>query len=267
MIRHRAIFMAVAAAVLGCPLTQLRADEVADTIARAQSLSRDDRHQAALGELQAAYAQRQAPRLLFEIARAQQHLGLGAEAAISYRRYLAAAPAEEVAQRQVAETQLRRLAPQLSPGAGMPGAEQPYPAGAPWLGPPQLAMRPTRFVNQINVGLVAGGAVLLGLAYTGAVVTGSGFIGNSSSGSRGSIGAAAGTLLIPVAGPFIAALVYRDASWSIPIALIDGVAQAGGLAMIVLGTKYRRRVPVFERLQVTPYALAGGGGVVAGGKF
>ena len=73
-----------------------------DQLLRAQELARQGRRSEALALFQAAYALRQEPGLLLEIARLQHGLGLGAEAIDHYRRYLIADPAAPAAFREEA---------------------------------------------------------------------------------------------------------------------------------------------------------------------
>jgi hypothetical protein len=75
-------------------------------------------------------------------------------------------------------------------------------------------------------------------------------------------------LIVPFAGPFMAALAYRDPAWSASWALLDGTAQVGGLAMMILATKHPRTVPVYgETFQLVPFAGPRAQGLQAIGKF
>jgi hypothetical protein len=62
--------------------------------------------------------------------------------------------------------------------------------------------------------------------------------------------------------------VYRDPAWSINWALVDGVAQIGGVVMMVYAATHPKKVAVVgERFQIVPYAGAGSGGLRAIGSF
>jgi hypothetical protein len=122
--------------------------------------------------------------------------------------------------------------------------------------------------------------VLFGSGYLGAVVSGSIFLTSSADChvyysypgvtpcGEGNQQVSAGTLLIPIIGPFIAAFAYRDPTWSTSWPLIDGVAQVGGLAMMVYAARHPRKVPVIaQRIRVLPYSTKTGGGLTAMGTF
>ena len=117
-----------------------------------------------------------------------------------------------------------------------------------------------RYEMKPSLGLTVGGAVLFGTAYAGAVVTGSIFLAPNNgscvtfAGSPpcpgGNQQVAAGTLLIPVLGPFVAAIAYRDPTWSTAWSLVDGAAQVGGFAMMLYAARHPKKVPVYaERFQ------------------
>jgi hypothetical protein len=79
---------------------------------------------------------------------------------------------------------------------------------------------------------------------------------------------AGGLLLIPVAGPFLAAVAYRDPTWSVSWSLVDGIAQVGGVAMMAYAARHPRKVPVYgERFELRPYTSRAGGGLQAVGRF
>jgi hypothetical protein len=77
-------------------------------------------------------------------------------------------------------------------------------------------------------------------------------------------------LLIPIAGPFISGLMMPSVYWTVPWILVDGAAQVAGLAMAIVGATHKKRVAVIgmdDRLRITPYATADGGGISAIGRF
>src|SRR5258706_5052314 len=84
-------------------------ESFSDHYDRAVALAQNDQHAQALAELQAAYAIRQLPKLLYEMARAHQRLGNGKEALDHYRRYLVADPQPDVDAKADAELQITSL--------------------------------------------------------------------------------------------------------------------------------------------------------------
>jgi hypothetical protein len=73
-------------------------------------------------------------------------------------------------------------------------------------------------------------------------------------------------LFIPIFGPFID-LAYRPPSsteetWARVGLVIDGVAQAAGLAMLIVGTvMHHQKLPKHPRQLIVPIATSGGAGV------
>ncbi len=249
-------------------------DEFAAHCDRATQFEQNDQYSKALEELEAAYAIKQPPSLLYSIARVQRRLGNTAAALDYYQRFLTAEsnPAPEMktqVEREIA--QLKHLLGRDTPPPPPVMAQQQVPRAAlenPYGG--DLRLMPVRYETRHDRGLIGGGAGLLAAAYTGAVVTGSLFLSfNSGDSSSSSLSqAAAGTLLIPVLGPFLSGLLNLSAAWSLPWILVDGAAQVGGLAMIIVGARTNTRVPIYgQNIRVTPFAFAGGGGLVVGGKF
>lgn len=239
------------------------ADEFSDRAGRAAALMAEERYEAALAELEAAYALRQSPRLLYDMARAQQRLGRAQEALVLYRRFLATQA--EPALRGDAEAQARALAALAAPG---PGHGQAAPAPPPAPAPPA---RPMVLKAMPDNRLIVPGAVILGLGYVGSLLTGSlllAYADQTGASDRGQALAAGSTLLIPVVGPFVSGFMNRQPSWIIPIILLDGVGQAAGLGMILAGVRHKRLVPVpVQALRLLPYADAQGGGLAAAGRF
>jgi hypothetical protein len=221
-----------------------------------------DQFNDALKELNAAYAVRQLPKVLFQLGTVERRLGHAREALTYFERYLAADETPEPPVRAEAERaiiQLKQLVTFTSP-----------PVPQTQLTQPELKL-PIHYEVHHDRGLIGGGIGLLAASYAAALITGSIFASISSNnydgGNNGSMQAAGGTLIIPVVGPFISALVYREAAWSVPWAMADGVAQVAGLAMIIAGARIKHKVPVLGNLHIAPYASAGGGGLVAVGRF
>lgn len=253
-----------------CPI----ADEVSVRRARAQELAEGQHYREALVELQAAYALRQEPLLLLEQGRMFSRLGQVPDALDAYSRYLAAEPNPPAEARREATTEIARLSAWLTPSA----VQRPLPPGlraVPSAGP-TLPLQPVRYERRASGGLIGGGIAILSAGYTPALLfasMGTGLF--SGSGSKSTLRTAVGwSLAVPVAGPFLSALLSLGdtrtfgASWIVPWVLLDGAAQVAGLAMIIGGARSKREVPVLGlNLKVMPYSQPGGGGVAVLGRF
>jgi hypothetical protein len=257
-----------------------RADEFQDHLDHAGTLAQADRYKEALAELDAAYALRQSPRVLYMMAKVHQRLGDAKAALASYESFLTADADPDPRFRSDAQDQAAKLKHLL--GKDAPPSPPVTPAREP-----SVAELPydVHYETKPSPGLMTGGAVLFGSGYLAAVISGSIFLGqgNSSSGPGcsyqytngsynpvcpGNLQVAGGTLLIPVLGPFIAALAYREPSWSTSWPLIDGVAQVGGLAMMIHAAKHPKKVPVYgQQFQVLPYGGKTGSGLRVVGQF
>lgn len=259
----------IACSIFVCASAFAETDPFAAHCDRASQLAASDQHAEALTELEAAYAIKQPPSLLYALAKAHQRLGHAREALDFYRRYVVADTSGDSAMREDAVRQiaaLKELVPQM-PAPSLPPLAAPPVVNGQLQG--DLQLRPTRLEERPDRGLIAGGAALLSTAYAGSVITGSIVMSEDNSYCTSCIGTAAGgTLLIPIIGPFISALTLREAAWSLPLALVDGAAQIGGLAMIIVGARTKHKVPVYgTRVHVLPFASGDGGGLVVGGRF
>lgn len=242
---------------------------------RANELVGQEQLEAACAELAAAYASSPDPLLWLRIGRLRLRLKQPEAARAAMQRFLDESPAPHPALKAEAQRALRELAQQTPPPPAPP------PSAGPSEGPLSLyhdlrlvpiEFRPRRDprLMKIGGGLLAGGylpalAVSLGLAA---------FVGQPDAPSA----AANYTLLIPVIGPLVSAIVapvvneHGNArplisSWSLPWALTSGLVQVAGFAVLVKGA-IPRRVPVLAaQLQLLPYAAPGGGGLWAGGTF
>ncbi|MFO0578623.1 MAG: hypothetical protein U1A78_31865 [Polyangia bacterium] len=253
------------------------ADEVSVRRARAQELAEGQHYREALVELQAAYALRQEPLLLLEQGRMSSRLGQIPEALDAYSRYLAAELNPPAEARREATSEIARLSVWLTPSA----TQRPLPPGlraGPSAVPtqPLQPLQPVRYERRANGGLIGGGIAILSAGYTPALLFAS--IGTglfSGSGSKSTLRSAVGwSLAVPVAGPFLSALLSLGdtrtfgASWIVPWVLLDGAAQVAGLAMIIGGARSKREVPVLGlKVNVVPYSQPGGGGVAVLGRF
>jgi hypothetical protein len=242
-------------------------ESFSDHYDRAVTFAQNDQHDEALKELQAAYRVRQLPKLLYEMARAHHRLGNAKEAVDHYQRYLVADPTPDPAMRADSEAQIAALKRFLPP----PAASLTLPSGYR-LDSPDIRLAPVRYEMRAHRGMLGWGISLLSVGYAAAFMGGVSFavIGGSSS-SRdpaGDIRAAGGTLIIPVAGPFISALTYRHVAWSLPWALIDGSAQVAGLVLTIVGARTKKKVAVLaDKFNLAPYGTPDGGGLVVSGKF
>jgi len=233
-------------------------DPFAEHLDRASYRLQNEQYEEALKELRAAYALRQQPRLLLEMARVERRLGHAAQSLELYKRWRASGdPADEATQGE-AVAAIEALSPLAPP---------PAPAPTAWgLTPPRLL----RYEERPRSGLVAGGAILFSVSYSAAALSGGAFaaIGGYDYGSQGNLRTAGGLLFIPFIGPFAAAGTYRETYWSVPWAVIDGTAQIASLVMMICGRHLKEKVPIYgSRVNVAPFSVANGGGVTVSGRF
>lgn len=235
-------------------------------IRRAKALYEDEQFTKALAELDAAYRLSPKPIVLYSMARAHQLLSHYREAYDLYQRYLAKEPnipEQRRAQIQgyiielTAAAQQARVREQGLDAFAQSSSEE---------------KRPT--VYRRSMGMLVTGSILLPVAYSAAAITGAlGLAGSSSlagSYSEATISTARwalGSLLIPVAGPFVSAGIVHDVTWSLPWAFIDGAAQVTGLALIIAGSRPRRVVREEPQAMLLPYSSPSGSGLVLVGTF
>src|SRR5262249_9092036 len=132
----------------------------------------------------------------------------------------------------------------------MAQALAPPPAAA--AAPPGVMYAPVHYEQRRNRGMIAAGASLLATSYTAALVSGAVFLAFGSN-SNSDFRTSSGTLLVPLLGPFISSIVYRNVAWSVPWSVVDGTAQGAGLALLIAGAMSKRRVTILgERLQIVP---------------
>lgn len=168
------------------------------------------------------------------------------------------------------------------PQPGQPYEAQPgygYPA-QPGYGYPAQQRQIVSYRSAPRYGLVIGGAVLLGvswlitagstaLAQTTCNFTSDGY--NYYSGSSYGCPNTYWPAYIPVVGPFIE-MGYVPLDGTQGLArfglAVSGLAQMGGLAMLIAGVVARHRVPVYaQKVQVAPLLTAGGSGLAFSGRF
>lgn len=252
---------ALALAVLAVPA---RADEFDVHEARAGAALESERYEEAASELSAAFALRQAPRLLYQLGYAQQRLGHRDSAIAYYRRFLVAETFDEPrrAEAQRALDRLLAAAPVPDPrtAAQLPGTQ----AG-------QQQVAPFHWESHSNRGLVGAGIAVLATSYAAAFISGTLFGLTESGGccrSDGNLSAAGWTLVIPVIGPFVSGLVYREAFWSVPWMLVDGLSQVSGLVMIIAGARDNHKVAVLgPEVTLAPVMGQGLAGLTLRGRF
>jgi hypothetical protein len=124
--------------------------------------------------------------------------------------------------------------------------------------------------TRIRKGLVIGGAVTFGVVYLFSVLTGvlidsaNEVVGNESSGYE--------PMYIPLAGPFVTMGTASDdlSSGGVALLAILGVAQVGGVGMLVAGLAVPKTELVrndVSSIQVRPMVGQGTTGLSLGGKF
>jgi hypothetical protein len=110
--------------------------------------------------------------------------------------------------------------------------------------------------SKIRKGLVIGGSILFGAMYILTVLVGAGI--NDANGNHSSEGS---FLFVPVAGPFLQ-MTKTDTSLGNVTLAIDGVAQAAGATMFIVGITSPKTVLVRNDLgevRVAPMRLGQGG--------
>jgi hypothetical protein len=105
-----------------------------------------------------------------------------------------------------------------------------------------------RVEDRARRGLVIAGAVTFGSAYLISILGASAAV---SDGGRES--EQFGALFIPVAGPFVTiGTAGDDASGAVPIFILDGIAQIGGVVMFIAGMAATQTLLVREDVASTP---------------
>ncbi|HRI50066.1 MAG TPA: hypothetical protein PLW65_07765 [Pseudomonadota bacterium] len=244
-----------------------RAGAEPDTAAhlqRANELVSQDQLAAACDELAAAYKSSKDPLLWLRIGRLRLRLHQPTAAREAMQRFLDESPAPHPALKAEAQRALHELLaapPPLLPPP--PPPPPPHSEGAMSLYN-DLRLNPIEFRPQRDRRLMKLGGALLAGGYLPALAVAVGFspfVGQPDAPSA----AANYTLLIPVLGPLISAVVapatneYGNArplisSWSLPWALTSGLVQLAGFAVLVAGA-VPHRVPVLAaQLQLLPEA-------------
>jgi hypothetical protein len=242
---------------------------------RANELLAHDELAAACGELEAAYGSSRDPMLWLRIGRLRLRLHEDAAARAAMQRFLDESVNPHPALRAEAQRALRELM-----NAPPPPPAPPPPAGdsASLTLYHDLRLVPVTIVTRRDRRLMKIGATLLAAGYLPALAVSIGLA--PSIGQPNAPSAAANyTLLVPVLGPFLSAVVAPTgassgdprpliSSWSVPWALTSGLVQAAGFAALVAGA-LPRRVPVLASLplHIAPYAAPGGGGLWAAAAF
>lgn len=246
---------------------------------RANQLVGQEQLEAACGELEAAYASSHDPLLWLRIGRLRLRLKQLAAAQAALQRFLDESPAPHPALKAEAQRSLHELAQKkLLPPALPP---PPPPPAARTEGTMSLyhdlRLLPIEFRPQRDRRLLKIGAGLLAGGYLPAVAVSLG-LATALDDPDAPSAAANYTLLIPVIGPLVSAVVAPVtnergnarpllSSWSLPWALTSGLLQVAGFAVLVKGA-IPRRVPVLvSKLQLWPYAAPQSGGLWAGGTF
>jgi hypothetical protein len=244
-----ALLLATPATAQKLPVDDEPAPAPEAALARAQALFAEERYQQALEILQTAYADRQSPPLLFEIARCLERLGRAKEAVESYRRYLVALP--NAPHELEAKAAMRALALFALP-----------PAPASTTMPPFTVKR----IRRPHRAMLATGWSLLSASYFAAFVTGA-LIAGTCSGScnTDNLAAGAGTLIVPIVGPFISSGIVAQAAWSVPWSVVDGFMQVTGLALVIAAYTHPETV---QKMQFSSLRLTTNGrGLALSGSF
>lgn len=248
-------------------------------VKRGRELLRTEEYTDALSQFEEAYALRQSPALLYQIARCHHRLGNVAEARNFYRRYLGTGINLTQQQRSAVENALQQLA-ELDSSSSLDDPQSPswkrsshrrskrrnsHQSEAEQDNDEDREGAPTgQHSNQgrrRSPGMIIGGSILLGAAYLPALVMGTlGLLGSSSlqnSKLRDQVDAVSGTLLIPLAGPVISGGISQSVAWALPWILVDDAAQVAGFAMVISGARTVPAQNLANALEIsTPPALS-----------
>jgi hypothetical protein len=131
--------------------------------------------------------------------------------------------------------------------------------------------------TKIRKGLVIGGAVTLGATWILSVIAAAFAVSIEEAeeadgfDNDGISPADASMLFIPVAGPFISIYTYDAGTGGAAVLVIDGVAQVGGLTMLIVGLaaqeKVLKRSHAGVTLEPTPIVSAQMSGLGLSGTF
>ncbi|MBK8258648.1 MAG: hypothetical protein IPK82_39065 [Polyangiaceae bacterium] len=136
---------------------------------------------------------------------------------------------------------------QPPPGYGQPGYYPPPGYGQPYYPNPPADTRPLtldyeedqpipagyHLRTRVRRGLVGGGAGLLGGMWLLSVIVGA--VGSSADEAVTGNGDEWVPMYIPIAGPFVAIGTVGSSGAGTAFLMLDGIAQAGGAAMLILG--------------------------------
>lgn len=254
----RAARVAIALALLCGPAVADEAQEQHRQLGAA--LFASERYEDALREYEAAWAASPDPALAAEIGRTHQRLGHTADALTWYRRFLAGpAIADDTVRAEVTREAERLTALMREQEGPTPVAEQR--AGGTRLVAVRYAVGPKRK-------LLIAGIVLGAVGYVPALLCGillPTLIGGSSRSSDRDVRDGSIPLVLPVIGPFVSGLVFREPGWAIPWALFDGALQAIGFGLVIGATAHLERAPVPFTVSVLP--TDGGGALSLAGRF
>lgn len=146
-------------------------------------------------------------------------------------------------------------------------------AASPVVVNPAPAGEPVHYRRRPSVGLISAGATIFTVSYLITVISAA--VASDVCNSDAALGCreAAWPIYVPVVGPFMQMgyLSGQGANTGRALLAIDGVLQAGGVAMfaagLVLWGKSEAQAHYSRRFQVAPYTTAGGGGLMALGRF
>jgi hypothetical protein len=168
--------------------------------------------------------------------------------------------------------------PPMGPPQGPPPYWGPPPGYGYGYGYPEMPEEiddegqepPPGYIRQTRVrkGLVIGGAITFGTTWLLSAVT-AGMVMDNGSEEDGERFA---PLFAPVVGPFIAMATTNSEGVGTLVLAIDGIAQAGGLAMLIAGCAAQKSVfvrtgPMGEQMTITPMIGKDANGFALTGSF
>src|SRR5262249_9334292 len=99
-----------------------------------------------------------------------------------------------------------------------------------------------------NLRFMTGGGLLLGLGHAGAFLSGAVLLAqgcwappDASPGAKQQWAAANSLLMVPLVGPFLAALVEPSPAWSLSWIFGNGAMQVAGLTLVIIGARSNLR--------------------------
>lgn len=130
----------------------------------------------------------------------------------------------------------------------------------------------TAYESKPLYGLMATGGTVFAVSYLATVISAAAINPDSCRLIENDLGCRSANwpIYVPLVGPFIQMGYLEGENRNVGRALlaVDGVVQGAGLTMFLIGAIARKRVPAVNRtVQISTFTPAGGGGLMAFGRF